>query len=738
MAIKAIIATQFDATGIKKATKEFDKLGKGLRSTLGAVGLGVGLAAITSGLKDAAKAAVSDVKSQALLAQQLKNTVGATDQAIAGSESFIKSLQLQTSIADDQLRPALATLVRATGDLTGAQGLLSLATDVSAGTGLGLETVAKAIGKAVNGQTGALKKLGIVIKEGEDPVQALTAAFGGMAAAAANNDPFQRINVIMGEMQEQIGMALLPTLNELAAWFASPEGQAKIQEFVDAIVRAVDFLVNLVNVIIENIDWLGPLATAIGVATAAMTLFNLAMNTNPIMLMITAVGLLAVALQALQPNINAAANGVPKEINWAASKAGQEAYDKAMRDPKNFEQTSTGPKLKTGAAMVAERARNDAFQAAIDKYKKSLVKADAEVAKPSAKGFSPFAPAKGGAKTKSKAEVALEAATKKLNAFKDALKGMGDFSQLTTISKDMGEFEQSVTETFDGIYKKLAEAPTGTKGVAKLKTFLDAQKALLVKNAQDRDAIIKKRSLAKALIEEVTSSLMGTGNLANLLETQTKQVTTSVTKIVDGFSVTTKRTVDEVVGGKGVVSKLKEVVAKTKAFATQLTDLKKAGLNPDLFKQIVDAGPDVGGQLATEILAGGKDSVTSLNDTFKELQTATEGIAEQTAVVMYNAGVEVAGGLVNGLLAQEAQIVAAAQQLADAFNAAYNAQIKQLEVPTPIAATPKTTTTVKTVTNNITVKAPVSSKATGQQLQSAINKYSVPNAQLSIQTRRLL
>jgi hypothetical protein len=73
MAIKAIIATQFDATGIKKASAEFNKLGGTIKGALGAVGLGIGLAAITNGLKDSAKAAVEDVKSQALLAQQLRN-----------------------------------------------------------------------------------------------------------------------------------------------------------------------------------------------------------------------------------------------------------------------------------------------------------------------------------------------------------------------------------------------------------------------------------------------------------------------------------------------------------------------------------------------------------------------------------------------------------------------------------------------------------------------------------------
>jgi hypothetical protein len=741
-AIKAIIATQFDATGIKAATKEFDRLGRGIRNTLGAVGLGLGLAAVTNGLKESAKAAVADVKSQALLAQQLKNTVGATDEAIAGSEAYIKSLMLQTSVADDELRPALATLVRATDDLAGAQSLLGLSTDVAAGTGLGLETVAKAIGKAVNGQSGALKKLGIVIQDGEDPVKALTLAFGGMAAAAANNDPFQRINVIMGEMQETIGMALLPTLNDFAAWFASPEGQAKVQEFVDTIVAAIKVLVDFANFVAANIEVFTQLAIGIGGTTIAIGLFNLALNTNPIFLFIGALGALATALQVLQPNINAAANGVPLAVNRAASKAGQAAYEKAMRDPRNFEMTSTGPKLKTGAAMVAEKARMDAFQAEVKKYKDGIKQADKAAL--DTKSFSPFVPAAAPSKSKgkSKADTALEKAQKALDNFKKSLAGIADFSNLTKVSKDLGAFEQSVVDTFDGINKKLAEGlankTIGTKNLAKLKATLASYNDLLLKNAQQRDAIIKKRSLAEALINDVKGALTGTGSLASLLDTQTKQVTTSVTKIVDGFAVTTKRTVDEVIGAKGVVGRLKDVVAKTKAFANQLKDLKAAGLSPDLFKQIVDAGPDVGGQLATEILAGGADSVTALNDTFKELETVSAQVAEQTAVVMYNNGVEVAGGLVNGLLSQEQALVDAAKTLADAFNAAYQAQVMDLAVPTAPKVTPKVTSKTTNVTVNNTIRTTQGTKKDAEKVISLINKYTGANGYGYIQNAKLL
>jgi hypothetical protein len=196
---------------------------------------------------------------------------------------------------------------------------------------------------------------------------------------------------------------------------------------------------------------------------------------------------------------------------------------------------------------------------------------------------------------------------------------------------------------------------------------------------------------------------------------------------VDGFTVTTRQTVEEVIGGKGVVSKLKEVVAKTKAFAVQLTSLKALGLSPDLFKQIVEAGPEVGGQLAKEILDGGSDSVKALNTTFKELQDVTASVAEQTAVVMFNAGTEVAGGLVNGLLAQEAALVAAAKTLADAFNAAYQANIMALEVPQAPTVAPKITAKTTVIAPKVTIKATPNTKADAQKTVSSLSKFYASN-----------
>jgi hypothetical protein len=671
MAIKAIIATQFDATGIKKASKEFSALGGTLKSALGTVGVGLSVGALVATLKDASKAAVEDTKSQALLAQQLRNTTGATDSQISAVEQSISAMQLSASVADDVLRPAFAQLVRATGDLGVATKLTQLALDVSAGTGRDLGAVSIALSRAYAGNTTALSRLGIKAQEGVNIFDQLQTQFGGAAEAAAQNDPYQRLTVIFGEIQEKIGIALLPELNKLADFFASPAGQKELTGYANLMKELAGVFIFLGTTVAEFLAGFRVVGTAFGKLFAGdFKGFIDLMNSRG----------MVEALSKLD-SVGTTAQSSAKAVN-GLTLGGVVGTTKTSSGSKS----SATPK-KTAAQIAAEKAA-----AALNKAKEAL------------------------------------------KDFQDGLKELSSgFEPLTQASADLGQFQQSVVDTFNSINKKIAEGVAnrtiGTKGLDNLRNFLKAQQNLLEENARQRDAIIERRSLAKALFDDVTSALLGTGNLAGLLETQTRQVTKSVTKIVDGFTVTTRQTVEEVIGGKGVVSKLKEVVAKTKAFAVQLTSLKALGLSPDLFKQIVEAGPEVGGQLAKEILDGGSDSVKALNETFKELQDVTASVAEQTAVVMFNAGTEVAGGLVNGLLAQEASLVAAAKTLADAFNAAYQANIMALEVAVPQAptVTPKVTAKTTVIAPKITIKATPNTKADAQKTVSSLSKFYASN-----------
>jgi hypothetical protein len=218
--------------------KQFTKMGKAA-----AAGLAIAGAAAAKFAYDAVKAAAIDEKSQKQLALALTNTTKATKAQVKGSEDFIKKLQLSYGIADDKLRPALASLARGTGNLTEAQDLLGLAMDVSAGTGKDLGAVSMALVKAHNGNLGALKRLGIPLSENivkskdfNAATKVLATTFGG--AAKTNAETFSGRLAIMQEnlkeSKEQIGFALMPIMIKFAEYLMT-NVVPNVQGFVDGL-----------------------------------------------------------------------------------------------------------------------------------------------------------------------------------------------------------------------------------------------------------------------------------------------------------------------------------------------------------------------------------------------------------------------------------------------------------------------------------------------------------------------
>jgi len=192
-----------------------------------AIGAVAALGAVATGLTLAARAAIEDEKSQALLQHQLENTFGANEELTTSAERYISVTQLRTGTSDVELRDSLATLVRATGDLTKSQDLLNIAQDISAATGKDLSGVSLALAKASQGQFTALSKLGIPLddatKKSKDfgkVLETLEGQFGGAADAAANTfgGKIKIIQGQFGEIVETIGAALLPYLDKFATF----------------------------------------------------------------------------------------------------------------------------------------------------------------------------------------------------------------------------------------------------------------------------------------------------------------------------------------------------------------------------------------------------------------------------------------------------------------------------------------------------------------------------------------
>lgn len=200
-------------------------------------------AAVAYGTKlaiDGVKAAIEDEQAQLRLANALREATGATDAQIKATEDMILQTSLATGVADDQLRPAFQRLAVSTKDTTKAQELLNLALDISKGRGLELETVANALGRAQDGNTTALGRLGLGLSKAElstlsfTEVQAkLSDLYGG--AAAANAETFQgkidRLKVGFDEAKEALGVALLPQVERFIG-FLNETGIPTLNAFI--------------------------------------------------------------------------------------------------------------------------------------------------------------------------------------------------------------------------------------------------------------------------------------------------------------------------------------------------------------------------------------------------------------------------------------------------------------------------------------------------------------------------
>jgi tetratricopeptide (TPR) repeat protein len=209
--------TTFNDKGVKQGQASLASLAKS--SLAGAVSVGV----VVDQLGKAVRAAAEDQKAQEQLELAVRNNTDANTAQIQAMEDTIGRMEMQKAVADDELRPALGNLVRATGDVTKAQDLLNLALDISSATGRDLQTVTLALSKAQTGQIGALTRLGIpldaaaVKSKDLDAIQAdLAARFAGAsdAAAASADGGMKKLQIALDNTYEAVGYRLLPVLGD--------------------------------------------------------------------------------------------------------------------------------------------------------------------------------------------------------------------------------------------------------------------------------------------------------------------------------------------------------------------------------------------------------------------------------------------------------------------------------------------------------------------------------------------
>ena len=314
MAITIPIISEFDGAGINKAIAQFKQLetnGQKAQFAIkkAAVPAGLAIAGLAVALGDAAKGAMEDDAAQQLLATTIQKVTGATDAQIKANEDWISTQGKLLGVSDDELRPVLARLVKATGSVTKAQKLATQAMDIAASTGKPLATVTASLEKAYGGNLTALAKLAPeyreMIKDGatfDEVMGKIAKTTGGAATTAANTaqGQFKRLSIALAETKESIGAALLPAIEAVLPFLQMMGQWAQDHTSIFLIVAGV---VGGLAVAIVAVNAAMTVWTATTKAFAAVQLaFNAIMAANPVVLITLAIAALVAGLIILYKN----------------------------------------------------------------------------------------------------------------------------------------------------------------------------------------------------------------------------------------------------------------------------------------------------------------------------------------------------------------------------------------------------------------------------------------------------
>ena len=290
----------------KDANNSMDKLNKTIANVGKTIIAAFSVREIVNFSKECFEAYSNQLQQEQKLTEIMRSRIGATDAEIA-SVRALASEQQKLGVVGDEVALAgaqqLATFARNTDTInTLIPAMENLAVqqhgvNVSSGD---MTNIANLMGKALQGQVGALTRVGISFTEAQEKVlkygteqeraatlaQVITDNVGNMNEVLAQTPEgkIQQLKNTMGDLQETLGAALAPVITEIASavsrFFAEHEPQIQnfsqnvlpqvheaTEKVFDSIKKALEFVKNH-KTLMETI------AIIIGSITAAILLYN--------------------------------------------------------------------------------------------------------------------------------------------------------------------------------------------------------------------------------------------------------------------------------------------------------------------------------------------------------------------------------------------------------------------------------------------------------------------------------
>lgn len=221
--------------------------------------------------------------------------------------------------------------------------------------------------------------------------------------------------------------------------------------------------------------------------------------------------------------------------------------------------------------------------------------------------------------------------------------------------------------------KDMTKAVAAQKKINAAAKIVNAQRVVTNSNVT---ALLNGKKVEKATLADYAAAR---GKLAVKLETAKQKLVDAIAlrddfkkavsdsaKSFAGLLTAQAKTingVEQALTATDITDNLRDRLAKIEAFRNKLQQLVALGLNNDAYKQLVDSGVEDGSKFADAIIAGGSAAVADVNQLTTAINATSDALGLETSNRLYQAGVNAAQGLVDGLTSLSAELDSAATKL---------------------------------------------------------------------------
>jgi hypothetical protein len=681
MAVRIPIVTVFDSKGLKQAQYQLNKVrgnfqNLGRNFAIAGAALAGGVALIGKSLRDAAESQKVFAQTEAVL----KSTGTTANGTAKDIQNLASSLQKSTAFNDEAILSGANLLLTfkniqnqagETNDIFDQTVRASL--DVARAMGTDASGEAIRLGKALNDPVkgiSALTRVGIQFTDQQkEQIKTLTASgdllgaqkiilaelqsqFGGSAAAYAQTfaGQVESLNNELNDLSEEIGFMVMPAVRDMIAAFreVAPELGTKLK----AAIASVDWkafgktLVDTTTFLIQNADAIIKVVTAlftlntfyntakvtiglfnaaaiilgntftvtagkIGLATGALKLFKIALITTGIGALVVALGFIIQGATELDssyrkttPVVTSFGTAVlnsGKDAEWAAGKYGTA---KTAIDNLNSAAAGYRPPNLSGRDMTGYA---EGFRARLDRQ-------NAGKPDPFADLLPDLTKVSGTAKAQSPLQSLITASKKdeKILNKTNALIGKN-------LPKDVAQWVASSSKPVVALNQALKRvSKNGPKAIGNLTRAFQNSAAgqAAATEAFEKAQADLKASQDKADQEAAEKLAQQEARYKSFSESIANTFASIKDSIVGAFSLPE-------LGGStdSIIRNMDKLLARVRAFSTNISQLSSMGLNPTLLAQVIQAGPVAGARLAANLVAGGAEGLARINTGFGEIQT---------------------------------------------------------------------------------------------------------------------